>query len=138
MFGGGFGGFKVGGQPPIGGARRRGGAARVARGPPQPARAGGPVGAGAPQHGAPGGHYDPQGDTGGRISLGRLMLGHPGYLIASALAVLLETTLLQAGPALVQIGIDHGIARRDLTVLLIATGVFVAAVVGTGFATAVR
>jgi ATP-binding cassette subfamily B protein len=141
MFGGGFGGFHAGGRSVVGAAGRRGGgtnglpfagipadlAAGVAR-----------LEASEPDHGDPHVRYDPRADSGRKVTLGRLLLGHPAYLITSAIAVLVETTLLQAGPALVQIGIDHGIARRDMTVLLWATAIFVATVVGTGFATATR
>jgi ATP-binding cassette, subfamily B, bacterial len=141
MFGGGFGGFHAGGRSAVGGPGRHGGGAAglpFAGIPPELAAGVAKLQAGEPDHGDPHVTYDPRGDSGRRITLGRLLLGHPGYLVASVLAVLVETTLLQAGPALVQIGIDHGIAQRNMTVLLIATAVFVAAVVATGFATATR
>jgi ATP-binding cassette, subfamily B, bacterial len=141
MFGGGFGGFQAGGRSVIGVAGRRGGGGNGLpfAGIPDDLVAGvQKLEASEPDHGDPHVRYDPLGDSGGKITLGRLLLGHPGFLITSAIAVLVETTLLQAGPALVQIGIDHGIARHDMKVLLIATAVFVAAVVATGFATAVR
>jgi ATP-binding cassette subfamily B protein len=139
MFGGGFGGFQAGGRPAVGGGRGAGGNGMPFAGiPPELAAGVAKLEAGEPDHGDPRVTYDPLGDKGGKITLGRLLLGHPAYLITSAIAVLAETTLLQAGPALVQIGIDHGIAKRDMTVLVIATAIFVAAVVATGFATAIR
>jgi ATP-binding cassette, subfamily B, bacterial len=141
MFGGGFGGFQSGGRSVVGAAGRRGGGGNGLpfAGIPADLAAGvAELEASEPDHGDPHVHYDPLGDGGGKITLGRLLLGHPAYLITSAIAVLVETTLLQAGPALVQIGIDHGIARHNMTVLVWATAIFVAAVVATGFATAIR
>ena len=141
MFGGGFGGFQAGGRPAVGAAGRRagGGNGLPFAGIPADLAAGvAKLEASEPDHGDPRVHYDPRADQGGKIALGRLLLGHPAYLLTSAIAVLVETTLLQAGPALVQIGIDHGIARHNMTVLVWATAVFVAAVVATGFATATR
>jgi ATP-binding cassette subfamily B protein len=140
MFGGGFGGFQAGGRSAVGGGVRRGSTNGMpfAGIPPELAAGVDKLEASEPDHGDPHVTYDPLGDTGGKVAFSRLLLGHPGYLVTSVLAVLVETTLLQAGPALVQIGIDHGIARRNMTVLLIATAVFVAAVVATGFATAIR
>jgi ATP-binding cassette, subfamily B, bacterial len=141
MFGGGFGGFQAGGRSVVGAAGRHGGGGNGLpfAGIPADLAAGvAKLEASEPDHGDPHVHYDPLEDRGGKITLGRLLLGHPAYLVTSAIAVLVETTLLQAGPALVQIGIDHGIARRDMTVLIVATAVFVAAVVATGFATATR
>jgi ATP-binding cassette subfamily B protein len=141
MFGGGFGGFHAGGRSVVGAAGRNGGGGNGLpfAGIPADLAAGvAELEASEPDHGDPHVHYDPLDDSGGKITLGRLMLGHPAYLVTSAIAVFVETTLLQAGPALVQIGIDHGIARRDMTVLVWATAIFVAAVVATGFATATR
>jgi ATP-binding cassette subfamily B protein len=141
MFGGGFGGFQAGGRSVVGAAGRRGGGGNGLpfAGIPADLAAGvAKLEASEPDHGDPHVHYDPLEDSGGKIALGRLLLGHPAFLVTSAFAVLVETTLLQAGPALVQIGIDHGIARHNMTVLVWATAVFVAAVVATGFATAVR
>jgi ATP-binding cassette subfamily B protein len=139
MFGGGFGGFHAGGRSAVAGGGRSGGGGMPFAGiPPELAAGVARLEAGEPDHGDPQVTYDPLDDSGGRIALSRLLLGHPAYLVTSAIAVLAETILLQAGPALVQIGIDHGIARHDMTVLLWATAMFVAAVVATGFATAVR
>jgi ATP-binding cassette subfamily B protein len=138
MFGGGFGGFSNSGRPTMGAAGRNGNGLPFAGIPKDLAVGVAKLEAEEPDHGDPHVQYDPVADTGGKVTMGRLLLRRPGYLIASIIAVLVETLLLQAGPALVQIGIDHGIARRDMTVLVIATVVFVAAVVLTGFASAVR
>jgi ATP-binding cassette subfamily B protein len=143
MFGGGFGGFQAGGRSVVGVGGRRGGTSGgnglpFAGIPDELAAGVMKLEAAEPDHGDPHVTYDPQRDSGTKVTLSRLLLGHPGYLITSILAVLVETLLLQAGPALVQIGIDHGIAKHDMKVLIVATAVFVAAVVATGFATAVR
>ncbi|MCA2214820.1 ABC transporter ATP-binding protein [Jidongwangia harbinensis] len=138
MFAGGFGGFNVGGRSTVGAAGRKGNGLPFAGIPPDLAEGVARLEAREPGHGDPRVSYDPAGDTGGRITFTRLLTGRPGLLLAAALAVLVETLLLQAGPLLVQIGIDHGIAARDLRVLVAATAAFAAAVLLTGLATAVR
>jgi ABC-type multidrug transport system fused ATPase/permease subunit len=49
-----------------------------------------------------------------------------GRAVLTVLLMLLVTVTGLAGPALAQVGIDHGIRPRDETVLLIVVGVFVA------------
>jgi ATP-binding cassette subfamily B protein len=138
MFGGGFGGFNVGGRPTMGAAGRKGNGLPFAGIPDDLAEGVAKLEAIEPGHGDPHAPFDPAGDSGGRISIGRMLIGRPGLLVAASLAVLVETLLLQAGPYLVQVGIDHGIAARNLRVLIIATACFVAAVLLTGLATAIR
>ena len=138
MFGGGFGGFNVAGRPAAGAAGRKGSGLPFAGIPSDLAEGVARLEASEPAHGDPGVAFDPVADSGGRVSLGRLLTRRPGLLVAASVAILVETLLLQAGPYLVQVGIDHGIAARDLRVLVIATGCFVAAVLLTGVATAVR
>ncbi|HEX9999798.1 MAG TPA: ABC transporter ATP-binding protein [Actinoplanes sp.] len=138
MFGGGFGGFNVGGRPTMGLAGRKGNGLPFAGIPEDLAEGVAKLEAREPAHGDPDVAFEPAGDTGGHISLGRLLAGRPALLAAASLAILVETLLLQAGPYLLQVGIDHGIAARDLRMLIIATACFVAAVVLTGVATAVR
>jgi ATP-binding cassette subfamily B protein len=138
MFGGGFGGFNVGGRPTMGAAGRKGNGLPFAGIPSDLAEGVARLEAEEPDHGDPHAHFDPVADPGGKVSLGRLLVRRPGLLIAASLAILVETLLLQAGPYLVQIGIDHGIAAKNLRVLVIVTIGFVLAVVFTGFATAVR
>lgn len=138
MFGGGFGGFNVGGRPTMGAAGRKGNGLPFAGIPSDLAEGVARLEAEEPDHGDPQAPFDPVADAGGKVSLGRLLIRRPGLLIAASLAILVETLLLQAGPYLVQIGIDHGIAAKNLRVLVIATICFVLAVVFTGFATAVR
>ncbi|MBL7254396.1 ABC transporter ATP-binding protein [Actinoplanes sp. LDG1-01] len=138
MFGGGFGGFNVGGRPTVGAAGRKGNGLPFA-GIPDDLREGvARLESREPDHGDPGVAFDPVHDDGPRISMSRLLIGRPGLLLAASLAILVETLLLQAGPYLVQVGIDHGIAAGNLRVLIIATACFVAAVLLTGVATAVR
>jgi ATP-binding cassette subfamily B protein len=141
MYGGGFGGFNAGGgggHGVVGAAGRNGNGLPFAGIPEDLADGVAKLEAAEPDHGDPRAPFDPVADDGGRISLGRMLTGHPGLLAASMVAVLVETLLLQAGPYLVQVGIDHGIAGRDVRVLVAATVAFVAAVLLTGVATAVR
>ncbi|MET0423166.1 MAG: ABC transporter ATP-binding protein, partial [Actinoplanes sp.] len=138
MFGGGFGGFNTGGRPTMGAAGRKGNGLPFA-GIPDDLREGvAALEADEPEHGDPKAPFDPVGDHGSRISLSRLLLRRPALLTSAAVAIVAETLLLQAGPYLVQVGIDHGISRRNLTVLILATAGFVAAVLLTGLATAIR
>jgi ATP-binding cassette, subfamily B, bacterial len=138
MFGGGFGGFNHGSGPAVGAAGKNGNGLPFAGIPADLAEGVARLEATEPDHGDPDTHFDPVADTGGRVSLSRLLIRRPGLLAAASAAILVETLLLQAGPYLVQVGIDHGIAHRDLRVLIIATVCFVAAVLLTGVATAVR
>jgi ATP-binding cassette, subfamily B, bacterial len=127
MFGGGFGG---------GGFGRPG--MQHAALPPGMAEGIERLTAGEPDHGDPRAPFDPVADRGGKVSLARLAAGRPRLLAAALLAVVVETLLLQSGPYLVQIGIDHGMIARDLPVLIASTAAFAAAVLVTGVATAVR
>ena len=138
MFGGGFGGFNAGGRPTMGAAGRKDSGLPFAGIPDDLVEGVAKLEAIEPDHGDPHEPFDPVADAGRRVSLGRLLIGRPGLLVAASLAILVETLLLQAGPYLVQVGIDRGIAARDLRVLVVATICFVAAVVLTGLATAVR
>jgi ATP-binding cassette subfamily B protein len=138
MFGGGFGGFSVGGRPAAGAAGRKDSGAPFAGIPADLAAGVAKLEATEPDHGDPHAPFDPAGDSGGRVSIGRLLIRRPGLLVAASLAILVETLLLQAGPYLVQVGIDHGIAAKNLRVLVIATILFMLAVIFTGLATAVR
>ena len=138
MYGGGFGGFNVGGRPSMGAAGRKGNGLPFSGIPDDLVEGVAQLEAREPDHGDPAVPFDPVHDSGSRISMTRLLIGRPGLLLAASLAILVETLLLQAGPYLVQVGIDHGIAAGDLRVLIIATICFVAAVLLTGLATAIR
>jgi ATP-binding cassette subfamily B protein len=139
MFGGGFGGPSGGtGRPAVGAAGRPGNGLPFAGIPADLAAGVAKLEAREPDHGDPHVPFDPRADTGGRVSLGRLLIRRPALLAAASIAIGVETLLLQAGPYLVQVGIDHGIARHDMRVLIAATVAFAAAVVLTGVATAIR
>ncbi len=138
MFGGGFGGFHAGGRSSVGAAGRKGNGLPFAGVPPELAEGVVRLEQQEPDHGDPRVTFDPVGGGGGRVSMARLVAGRPALLGAAVVAVLVETLLLQAGPLLVQIGIDHGIGDKNLTVLVTATAAFVAAVLLTGLATAAR
>ncbi|MDQ0370766.1 ATP-binding cassette subfamily B protein [Catenuloplanes indicus] len=75
---------------------------------------------------------------GGRVSLWSLLSRRPRLLVVAAVAVLAEALLLQSGPYLVQIGIDHGIVARSAPVLVASAVAFLLAVVLTGVATGAR
>ncbi|MEV0271892.1 ABC transporter ATP-binding protein [Hamadaea sp. NPDC050747] len=64
-----------------------------------------------------------------RLTLSGLLFGRWRLFGLACVMLLGETVLLQAGPLLVQVGIDHGIMRGDLRTLLIAAGAFIASVV---------
>jgi ATP-binding cassette subfamily B protein len=139
MFGGGFGGFNNGsGRPSVGAAGKSGNGLPFAGIPEDLAAGVAKLEATEPDHGDPHARFDPGGDNGGPVTLSRLLVRRPGLLVLAALAVLVETLLLQAGPYLVQVGIDHGIAAKNLHVLVAATIAFAAAVLLTGVATAIR
>ncbi|WP_326558314.1 ABC transporter ATP-binding protein [Micromonospora sp. NBC_01796] len=72
------------------------------------------------------------------LTLSTIVARYRGTLLVACLLVVLETLLLQAGPYLVQVGIDHGIVARDPSVLLLATGAFAATVLLGGLAAAAR
>lgn len=73
-----------------------------------------------------------------RLTLWSLLANRPAFLATAAVAVLAEALLLQAGPLLVQIGIDHGIVARNVPVLVGAAVAFLAAVGLTAVASGVR
>ncbi|NUO56513.1 MAG: ABC transporter ATP-binding protein [Hamadaea sp.] len=64
-----------------------------------------------------------------RLTLSGLLFGRWRLFGLACVMLLGETVLLQAGPLLVQVGIDHGIMRGDLRTLLVAAGAFIASVV---------
>ncbi|NMO51310.1 ABC transporter ATP-binding protein [Actinoplanes sp. TBRC 11911] len=138
MFGGGFGGFQVNGRPSVGAAGKSGNGLPFSGIPDDLVDRVHQLEAIEPEHGDPDAPFDPIGDSGPRVSIGRILLGRPALLVSALLAIIVETLLLQAGPYLVQIGIDDGIAKRDVRTLVVATVAFLAAVVFTGLATRVR
>ncbi len=139
MYGGGFGG--PGNAPGIGGL-----GARKAQQGGQPF-AGIPLDlvaavekleAGEPDHGDPHVRFEQAAASDGKLSMWRLAFTRRGSFLAAAVLVVVETVLLQAGPLLVQLGIDDGIVPRDLNVLFIAAGAFLATVALGWVATSAR
>ncbi|GAA2499200.1 ABC transporter ATP-binding protein [Winogradskya humida] len=138
MFGGGFGGFNAGGHSSVGAAGKKGNGLPFSGIPTELAEGVAKLESREPDHGDPDVSFDPVADRGGRVAIMRLLAGRPRLLIAAAIAVVVETLLLQVGPFLLQIGIDHGITGRNMPILIGATAAFVAAVLLTGVATAAR
>ncbi|MEV4757026.1 ABC transporter ATP-binding protein [Micromonospora sp. NPDC049559] len=144
MFGGGFGGpgGAFGGGPGGAGGRggsRRGGTGLSPVGVPDELRAGvEKLLATEPEHPAPEIPFSQRRTETAPLTLRAIVRGHRRVLLLACLLVVAETLCLQAGPYLVQVGIDHGIVARNLPVLLIATGVFAATVVLGGLASAGR
>ncbi|AEV86448.1 ABC transporter ATP-binding protein [Actinoplanes sp. SE50] len=131
MFGGGFGG------PGHAIPGRHGSGTPFAGIPPELAAGVARLEAAEPPLPAPDEPFHQQPDT-RRLTLWSLLANRPGLLVTAALAVLAEALLLQAGPLLVQIGIDHGIVARDVPVLVVSALAFVAAVALTAVASGVR
>lgn len=73
-----------------------------------------------------------------RLTLTRIVTGQPRLFATAVAAVVAETAFLQAGPLLVQIGIDHGIVARDLPVLTVAALAFGLSVLATALAASAR
>lgn len=144
MFGGGFGGPGGGpGSGPIGGlsavgagrgTRRTGDTLPFAGVPDELAAGVRRLEDAEPEHGVPADRFGHRPAGGPELSLLSLLTRRRGVFLLACLTILAETLLLQAGPFLVQVGIDHGIVARDLPVLLWSAGAFTAAVLA-GWAT---
>jgi ATP-binding cassette subfamily B protein len=147
MFGGGFGGPGGGpgsgaigglGGTGAGGRDRRQGTSTPFAGIPDELAAGvATLEAGEPVRPEPDEPFSQAPDS-GRLTLWSLLSGRPGLLVAAAFAVLLEALLLQSGPFLVQIGIDHGIVAREVPWLIFAAVAFLVSVILTALASGVR
>jgi ATP-binding cassette subfamily B protein len=72
------------------------------------------------------------------LSMFRMAAAHRSVFVWAVLLVVLETLLLQAGPYLVQVAIDHGMIPGDRTVLLLAAIGFVVSVAAGWVATSAR
>ena len=72
------------------------------------------------------------------FTLGRFLAPHRWWLLGSFVFIVIETVAGQAGPLLVQRGIDLGIIGRNFNALAVAAGAFLAAVALTGIAGSVR
>jgi ATP-binding cassette subfamily B protein len=72
------------------------------------------------------------------LNLRRMFGAHRKLVVLAGLMVAIEAVTLQAGPLLTQIGIDHGIEPKDWSVVVMAGGLFVLAVLATIAASNVR
>ncbi|WP_027340939.1 ABC transporter ATP-binding protein [Hamadaea tsunoensis] len=72
------------------------------------------------------------------LSLTALAVGRWGLFVSACVMLLLETLLLQAGPLLIQVGIDKGITPRDLPVLIGAAVAFIVSVFASWVASSAR
>jgi ATP-binding cassette subfamily B protein len=72
------------------------------------------------------------------LTLRRMVAHHTGLVAIAIGLVVVEALLLQAGPLLTQIAIDHGIAARDFGVVKLVGGLFILAVILTAAAGAGR
>jgi ATP-binding cassette subfamily B protein len=147
MFGGGFGGPGSGpGSAPMGGlaAGPRGGGVKANEGlpfagiPPELMAGVQRLEAAEPDHGDPGVTFRHASGSPRPMTMWSVISGHRRAFIVAVLLVILETLLLQSGPFLVQIGIDHGIAPKDRQVLLLAAGGFVFSVLAGWLASSAR
>ena len=64
------------------------------------------------------------------FTLRSFLLPHRARFALAVLLIGLETMLLQIGPWLLQLGIDHGVYARNLTVLQVVVAVYFAAIAG--------
>ena len=136
MFGGGFGGPGAG---PGSGAGRAPGEGLPFGGIPAELLAGvRRLEATEPAHPEPTDTFDHRPDSGSELSVLSLLTRRRAMFLAATAAVLVETLLLQAGPLLVQVGIDHGIVARHVDILLATSAAFVATALGGWYASSVR
>jgi ATP-binding cassette, subfamily B, bacterial len=56
-----------------------------------------------------------------RLTLRRFLAPHRWAMLGGLFLVLFETAAMQAGPILTQIGIDHGIAEKNKTVIIVVS-----------------
>jgi ATP-binding cassette subfamily B protein len=91
-----------------------------------------------PDHGEPSATFDQRGDieAGRRLSLRGLIFRHWHLGAAAAVLVLIVSIVNQAGPALIEYGINHGMTGRhkDFTVVLVVGLIFLAAIAVTAAA----
>jgi ATP-binding cassette subfamily B protein len=91
-----------------------------------------------PDHGEPRARfsYRAAGDDGARLSLRGLIFRHWGLGAAAALLVTIVSVTNQAGPALIEHGIDDGMLphHKSLAVVLVVAGAFLAAIAVTALA----
>lgn len=73
-----------------------------------------------------------------KLGMFDLLAGHGGSFAAVVALVIGETVLLQSGPLLVQVGIDHGVAAGNERILVIAAVSFVLTVLAGWVVTGAR
>ncbi|WP_371781910.1 ABC transporter ATP-binding protein [Streptosporangium subroseum] len=72
------------------------------------------------------------------LTLRRLLARHKRSLVAAVALVAVESATLQAGPKLTQVGIDDGILKHSMTVVVTVALIYLASVGLTGLASAAR
>lgn len=88
-----------------------------------------------PDHGEPAArfsHRDGE-ESGSRLSLRGLIFRHWRLGASAVLLVTIVSITNQAGPALIDYGINHGMERKDMAVIVAVTGIFLAAIAVTAF-----
>jgi ATP-binding cassette subfamily B protein len=80
----------------------------------------------------------PNGEDARRLTLRGLLARHRASLIGALVLVAIESITLQAGPKLTQVGIDDGILKHRMSVVVIVAIAYLVAIVLTGFASAWR
>jgi len=91
-----------------------------------------------PSHPEPDVGFTHQPPASRRVSAWHVLLQHKRALLIATLLIITETLSLQGGPLLTQLGIDHGIAPRRIGVIVLAAGLYLAAVLGTALASRSR
>jgi ATP-binding cassette subfamily B protein len=141
MYGGGFGGPGAGpGSAPMGGlgAGPRGGGRHTVKAneglpfagvPPELIAGVQRLEAAEPDHGPPGAVFSHRSGQPRPLTMASLLRHHRWTFTVAVLLVLAETALLQSGPLLMQIGIDHGIVPGDREMLVLAAVALVLSVV---------
>jgi ATP-binding cassette subfamily B protein len=89
-----------------------------------------------PDHGEPAAQfsYRSDEDIGTHLTLRRLIFRHWRLGAAAAVLVTIVSVTNQAGPLLIEEGINQGIAHRSMSVILLVTGLFLAAIAVTALA----
>ena len=72
------------------------------------------------------------------LTLRTLLWPHRRQLAVALFLVVVESVMMQSGPLLAQLGIDHGVSSGNLRVLLIVAAVFLSTVVAHAFSSSLR
>ena len=81
-----------------------------------------------PERGEPAVRFEQRAPAAGRLTLRALLGDHRRWLVLTGLVIVAETSMLQAGPLLTQIAIDHGILAGSEGVLALAAGLYLVTV----------